>query len=594
MTNSDSDVALAPLQTALVSALVQAREELGIVTSGTLEELKEQGPESFLRSTIQFPWTPLFWKLLTADKLDLTMESVICRVEQSDSWLELLLGRTLQRAKSNLELAKRLLDAQRAIEQGRDHPETASIAGGYWIVPVQRQTYLVQGLFFNPFGDEGCCAEAEAMERELKETSCCFYEPNIHNHLLFCHHCQSTCTVLQELSGCLAREQFRVCTAHLHLLNEQLRDLAPLGRVRAADQYRRARDWRTIVLASYLELSGDMAKYCTLTQLGRADNGEGVGQFELNPWRALRTGSGDPAAVAFVQELSESLFHTALLACEIQRHEPGLWVQTQPDGSFQVPSCGDVPEVTGLLTPVVRWNLSSWKDWIQDETASGFLKSNKLTAADFLEMAADASAFRNPAVTHPAQDRLRDQPQEEYEEMARRQVRPGIFDRLCRETQDKIVNAEKAFHDTDGLRDYACLVNDLAGGFERQIAVSILSPIRSSWKQDAAPRTAFPGRPELQRDWPFERDEVSLGTLFRVLRKGPSPFRSQVEALGFDVSSLLSALGDVVQDRNLFAHGEPCSFQEARRIRSLWLSVNRPNKMNIFGRILPWKSDGVA
>jgi hypothetical protein len=568
MIDANPDAALAPLHDALRDTLLQAQTELGIDTSSILADLQDRGVEDFVAHAVHFPWSPYFAHLLRANRLDLTLESVVCRLAETDQWWEFLLNLSLRWAKSNLELAGRLLAGD---------PLNTVVGGEYWLVPVQGRTFVVMGLFFNPSSDTlyADCGEAESKEQELAETGTGFYDPDVHNHLLFCADCRSARSLLREVYDFLAEEQFRICRAHLQVLSDQLLDSPPFGRMRAADQYRKARDWRTIILASYLALSGDMAKYCSLEQLA-LENG-----VEPNPWKLLRGGIGDPRAAAFVQSLDDRLYQAALLAVEIQRQEPTLWLQVQPDGTLLVPSCGDLPEVPGLIAPVVTWNLSSWKDWIDDETSSRFHKNNGLTSADFLEMAADASTFRGPRLGPSASSQGVDR-----RAAIRSLVGPDVFDRLCPDAQEKLTNAERAFHDVEGRKDFSSVLNELAGAFEKQIKATIIHPIRAQ-RTGFAERSTGPGLPPLLREWPFEMDDPNLGTIAWVLKADATPFRSRLEALGFDSGALLSAINEVRNDRNGSAHGESYSLADVRRIRSRWLSVNRPDKKNIFARILP-------
>jgi hypothetical protein len=56
----------------------------------------------------------------------------------------------LQRAKSNIDLAERLVAVLRDLDPTRSTQESAATESDFWFVAVQGQTFLVQGLYFNP------------------------------------------------------------------------------------------------------------------------------------------------------------------------------------------------------------------------------------------------------------------------------------------------------------------------------------------------------------------------------------------------------------------------------------------------------------
>jgi hypothetical protein len=345
MVDSDSDQALAPLNDALRRALAQAQEELGIDTSALIMRLEEQGCDDFVADAVEFPWArPVypdrapashgyFDAAVKADRLDLTIESNIRRLVASEPHWQLFFGSRLERATARLDLAERLLKVQRSLDSGSGSDEFPVVLDVHWICPAGNRAYLVRGIFCTTFetdsedlGDIPYCASLAAAERQLSHTPWLDYSPASHNHLLFCEHCQSTQTVFAEIHEFLVDEELRLCREHLEILDEQIRNSAPFGRSRSGERYRKARDWRAVVLADYLGFSGDMAKYCSA---------EHRGQPGFDPWMSLRNGDGDSRAAAFVQGLSKDLFNTALLAFEIQSQRLFIFPMLMADGPFR-------------------------------------------------------------------------------------------------------------------------------------------------------------------------------------------------------------------------------------------------------------------
>ena len=322
---------------------------------------------------------------------------------------------------------------------------------------------------------------------------------------------------------------------------------------------------------------------------GRSAAGLPIVEFcsGFHPWLALRNGQGDPKAVAFVQSLNEDLFNTALQAFEIQAQDLDIYGSLSPaDGLFLVPSCGDIPEVKGLISPALTWDTSSWHQWIDDvQVARNARLSRNVTAADILEMSADAALFRLRGVTPPATKPRPLDIGQNAEHNARRAVGPA-FDRLCKVARVKIVDAERTLQ--SGVSgDYAPVIHGYASAFECQIDESIISPIKASWQHPGGVVGAMPGKPLPLEDWPFRKDVVSLGELAHELCKPASRFASKVGEQGLDPSAVLKAINDVRNHRNDAAHTASYSMREAREILKTWLRINRPDRPNIFARILP-------
>jgi hypothetical protein len=97
----------------------------------------------------------------------------------------------------------------------------------------------------------------------------------------------------------------------------------------------------------------------------------------------------------------------------------------------------------------------------------------------------------------------------------------------------------------------------------------------------------MPGKPLPREDFPFDGERVSLGALAYELRNPATRFTSKVRELGLDPSSVAKAIFDVTPYRNPAAHTASYSMREAREILKTWLRINRPDKPNIFARILP-------
>src|ERR1035441_1741129 len=415
MVDSDSDRALAPLNDALRRAFAQAQDELGIDTSALIMRLEEQGCDDFVTDAVEFPWArPVYRDRAPgsygnfdaagkADRLDLTIESNIRRLVDSEPHWKLFFGSRLERAKARLDLAERLLKVQHSLDSGSGSDKFPVVLDSHWICPAGNRAYLVRGIFCSTFETdsedlegmlEGIpdCVSVAAAERQLSRTPWLDYSPALHSHLLFCEHCQSTQTLFAEIHEFLVDEELRLCREHLEILDEQIRNSAPFGRSRSGERYRKARDWRAVVLADHLGFSGDMAKYCSAVHRG---------QPGFHPWMSLRKGDGYSRAAAFVQGLSKDLFNTALLAFEIQSQRLFIYPMLMADGPFLVPSCGDIREVKGLLQPVVTWDTSSWRNWIDDEQfVSG--PPSKTTAADLLDMAGVAGLARSRALKPPS------------------------------------------------------------------------------------------------------------------------------------------------------------------------------------------------
>ena len=201
---------------------------------------------------------------------------------------------------------------------------------------------------------------------------------------------------------------------------------------------------------------------------GRSAAGLPIVEFcsGFHPWLALRNGQGDPKAVAFVQSLNEDLFNTALQAFEIQAQDLDIYGSLSPaDGLFLVPSCGDIPEVKGLISPALTWDTSSWHQWIDDvQVARNARLSRNVTAADILEMSADAALFRLRGVTPPATKPRPLDIGQSAEHSARRAVGPA-FDRLCKVARVKIVDAQRTL-ESGVSGDYAPVIHGYASAFE--------------------------------------------------------------------------------------------------------------------------------
>jgi len=587
-----------PLREELLRSLTEAEKELSIDVRLVREDLGSAGPVAFVKSAILQRWSPYFGAVVAAGRPDLTVEFTIQRLVEKDKYWDLILGEHCVSARSKLRLADQLRTVQIALDSGQPGPELPIFVDGYWLCAAAKRAYWIEGIFQQTLKNDRetlaalqelpDCAAVEQTETRLLQAPWLVYLPTLHNHLLFCRHCRSARRTLLELHDGLADEELKLCKRHLEILNDQIRGTATFGRVRSGEQYRRARDWRTVVLADYLGLTGDMSKYCDDVQRARPD---------FHPWLDLRNGRGYVKGVEFVQSLTEDLFTTALLAFEIQAQDFMIYYELTPfDGPLRIPSCGDIPEVKGLFRPELTWNTSSWRDWINDEGwITGMVTSPvaaNVTAADLLDMAADAAAFRraaSPLGPVPHRSGIARNP----EQTAKAAVGPAVFDSLCEEARNKIVDAE-GFLIGGNLLDYAPVVSNYAGAFETQIDQTILGPIRPSRKEKPLPTVSMPGLPLGQEDWPFEHDHPTLGQLAHRLWVGAPRFEARIKGMGIDPDQLLSAINEVNQQRVSASHGGVFKRLEAQQTRNRWLSTNRPDIPNIFVRLLPRNMPGTG
>ena len=595
-----ADPAMEPLREKLLESLTAAHKELGIDVSPVLANLEYVGPVAFVKSAILGQrWSPYFGAVVAAGRPDLSVEYTVQRLVEKDKFWDLVLSGQLVSARYRLRLADQLRSVQMTLDSGQTGPELPIFVDGYWLCPAAKRAYWIERIFQTTLEDDFAtlaalqelpdCATAEQTETQLLQAPWLEYFPTLHNHIMFCGHCRSARRTLLELHDRLADEELKLCKRHLEILNDQIRGAATFGRVRSGEQYRKARDWRAVVLADYLGLTGDVAKYCDQVQRAQPD---------FHPWLDLRNGKGYAKAVKFVQSLDEDLFTTALLAFEIQAQGFMIYYELTPfDGPLRIPSCGDIPEVKGLFRPELTWNTSSWRDWIKDEGwITGMVTSPvaaNVTAADLLDMAADAAAFRYPPASLPGPAPHRFERARNPEQTARDAVGHAVFDRLCEEARNKIVDAEEYLLDAH-WRDYASVVSYYAGAFETQIDQTILGPIRPSRKEKPLPTVSMPGLPLGQEDWPFEHDHPTLGQLAHRLSVGAPRFEARIKGIGIDPDQLLSAINEVNQQRVSASHGGVFKRLEAQQTRYRWLSTNRPDRPNIFERLLPRNMPGTG
>jgi len=595
-----ADPAMEPLREKLLESFTAAHKELGIDVSPVLANLESVGPVAFVKSAVLGQrWSPYFGAVVAADRSDLSVESTIQRLVEKDECWDLVLSGQLVSAGYRLRLAAQLRSVQMTLDSGQTAPELPVFVDGYWLCAAAKRAYWIERVFQTTLEDDFAtlaalqelpdCATVEQTETQLLQAPWLEYFPTLHNHIMFCGHCRSTRRTLLELHDRLADEELKLCKRHLEILNDQIRGAATFGRVRSGEQYRKARDWRAVVLADYLGLTGDVAKYCDDAQRAQPD---------FHPWLDLRNGKGYAKAVEFVQGLDEDLFTTALLAFEIQAQGFMIYYELTPfDGPLRIPSCGDIPEVKGLFRPEITWNTSSWRDWINVEGwITGMVTSPvapNVTAADLLDMAADAAAFRYRGASSPGPAPHRFERARDPEQTARTAVGPAVFDRLCEEARNKIVDAE-GFLIGGNLLDYAPVVSNYAIAFETQIDQTILGPIRSSRKQRPLSTTSTPGLPRGQEEWPFEHDHPTLGQIFHVLKAGAPRFEARIKEMGIDSDQLLSAIREVYQERNTSVHPAAFTRLEAQQTRYRWLSINNPDRPNIFVRLLPRSMSGMG